>query len=293
MSSMIKRGPDPTREARGSKQKTENDILAAQGAFGSYRDGAMISAGKMQSAAVFADQCTTRQRTEQRIMSNMELTTIGEGLPLALVTAVQMWADARTDASSSRRKDLIRDKTSAVGDFFSFTGKPPGEVTEIDVKLWQASLEGRGLATRTVYARISRLSSFYRWAMQNPAMAEKIHRKPVSMARPKAPKPYQSESCKSLDDDQVRALMSVVEGKTEFDIVGRRDYCILLWLFTSGWRSSEVLGLKWSDVQINGSGMVVNTQRKGGDYERAEVNTPGPREMGGRRTRPREMTPLV
>jgi hypothetical protein len=49
----------------------------------------------------------------------MELTTVSEGLPLALVNTNQLWADARTDASSSRRKDMIRDKTGSVGALFS------------------------------------------------------------------------------------------------------------------------------------------------------------------------------
>lgn len=135
-------------------------------------------------------------------MKNMGLTTTGDALPLALVTAIQLWADARTDASSSRRRDLIRDKESAVSDFFRFTGKPPGDITEIDVKLWQAELEGRGLSSSTVYARISRVSSFFEWARQDAALAEKLPRNPCELARPKAPKPYQSESCKSLDDEQ-------------------------------------------------------------------------------------------
>jgi hypothetical protein len=60
-------------------------------------------------------------------MESTELITTGDepvaasnrlGLPLALVTTIQLWADARTDSSSSRRRDLIRQKTSAVGAFF-------------------------------------------------------------------------------------------------------------------------------------------------------------------------------
>jgi hypothetical protein len=51
-------------------------------------------------------------------MSNTEVTTISEGLPLALVTTIQLWADARTDDTSSRRRDLIRDNVMAVAAFF-------------------------------------------------------------------------------------------------------------------------------------------------------------------------------
>jgi hypothetical protein len=55
---------------------------------------------------------------EQKTVSKMELTTTSEGVPLGLVTAIQLWADARTDASSARRRDLIRDKISTLGAFF-------------------------------------------------------------------------------------------------------------------------------------------------------------------------------
>jgi hypothetical protein len=48
----------------------------------------------------------------------MELTNTGEGLPLALVTAIQLWVDARTEASSVRRRNLIRDEISALGACF-------------------------------------------------------------------------------------------------------------------------------------------------------------------------------
>jgi len=106
---------------------------------------------------------------------------------MALQNAIALWADARTDPESARRRDLLRDKTKAVRDFFAYTDKHPAQVTALDVKAWQAELESRSLSAAIVYARLSRVSSFYEWAMSDPDLCQEIPRNPVHLARPKAP----------------------------------------------------------------------------------------------------------
>src|SRR5436853_1728224 len=108
----------------------------------------------------------------------------------ALQNAIALWADATTDASSSRRADLLRDKRRAITDFFAFAGKHPAEVRPSDVKAWQTALEASRLKPATVYWKISRLSSFYTWVMAAPELQEVIRDNPVRLARPKAPKAY-------------------------------------------------------------------------------------------------------
>ena len=115
----------------------------------------------------------------------------------SLGSVVSLWADHVTDPSSPRRLDLLRDKMNAVLDFFSFINKMPNRVTPIDVKLWQAALEDQGLATATVYARISRVSSFYTWAIENGQAQQNS----VNPAWAKASQSYPTEKMQSLDDD--------------------------------------------------------------------------------------------
>lgn len=201
-------------------------------------------------------------------MNERTLTTQAAG---ALANAVALWADARTDPASARRLDLLRDKQRAVGGFFQWVGKPPDQVSPLDVKSWQAELEARGLAHSTTYCMVSRVSSFYRWAMSDPDLAERIKRKPVDLARPKAPRAYQSESCKSLDDDEAQALLGVVRGKAQFDVVGKRDYALLLLYLGVGLRRCEVLQLRWGDVRLNGT-LTLTTRVKGGERLTLEVN---------------------
>ena len=192
----------------------------------------------------------------------------------AMSAAIAAWADATTDASSRRRKDLLRDKVRALADFFEFVGTGPDQVTSIDVKEWQLELEQRQLSPSTVYGMISRISSFYTWAAKDPRMAEQLPRNPVELARPKAPKSYQSESTKALDDGQVLALLAEVRARADSgSIVGKRDYALLLHYLLTGRRRAEVLGLRWGDLKTNGV-MVVTYRVKGGELDTRIVRDP-------------------
>ncbi len=197
-----------------------------------------------------------------------------EILPSGLVNAVDLWAIARTDAESARRADLVRDKTNAVLSFFGHCGKAPAEVNAIDIATWQASLEGRGLAPVTIYAMVSRVSSFYTWAMGDPSLAEHIHTNPVTLARPKAPKAYQGESVKAFDDGEAIALLATVKAAADAgDIIAKRDHTLLLFYFSTGMRRSEVIRLTWGNVKINGT-VTITGKVKGGDILTRTIKDP-------------------
>lgn len=198
-------------------------------------------------------------------------TTLATQAP-ALAGAILAWADATTDPASRRRDDLKRDKTHAVTGFFEWAGKAPQEVTPLDVKTWQAELESQGKAPATVYAMISRISSFYEWAMGDPSLRAVLRSNPVTLARPKAPKAYQSESTQALDDSQAGALLGVVKAKAASgDLVGKRDYALLLFYLLTGMRRAEIINLRWGDLKING-GLVITAKVKGGERINRELN---------------------
>jgi integrase len=199
-----------------------------------------------------------------------------------LLAAETLEAAGATDsgglASSHCRRDLLRAKQQAAADFFSHCGKLPGEVVPGDVEAWRKFLEDRGFKPATVYARLSRLSSFYEWAMRDPQLAGLIEKNPVRLARPKAPKAYQTESVKSLDDEQVSGLLAQVrERAAAGDVVGKRDYSLLLFV-TTGMRRQEVIGLRGSDVELRKDDLVIRCRVKGGDYVARSVEEPLVRE---------------
>jgi site-specific recombinase XerD len=197
----------------------------------------------------------------------------GRTVDPAIRNAVHLWAAATTNAESACRNDLLRSKRQAVSSFFVHAGKHPGEVTALDVQSWRDALEAKGFKPATVYARISRLSSFYAWMMRDPALGRLINGNPARNARPKCPKPYQTESSKALDDEQMSTLMRVVMERAALgEIVCKRDYALLLFFITTGMRRQEVIGLRGSDIELRKDDLVVRCRVKGGDFIGRAVN---------------------
>lgn len=193
----------------------------------------------------------------------------------ALRNAVNLWAEQNTRPETLARSEKLRDKVSAVTSFFDFAGKHPGEVAPEDVSRWRAEMERRGLKPATVYARISRVSAFYRWLMNDPRLSRFIRSNPAAQARPRYPRPYQSESTKALSDDEMNALLAVVRRLAESgSVVGRRDYALLLFYFLTGLRRSEVIGLRGRDLEVKDGTLVIKYRRKGGKFTARELSDP-------------------
>lgn len=194
----------------------------------------------------------------------------------ALRSAIALWSDSTTDAASARRRDLVRDKTRAVEAFFAFSGKRPTEVTALDVKRWQRELERRRLTPASVYSKVSKLSSFYTWAIAKTPLRKVMQDNPVRLARPKAPPAYRSESTRALDDDQARALVVTIGRHATMDgaLAAKRDYALLLFYMLTGMRRAEVIGLRGKDVRFKGGVLVVRSTVKGGDFVAREVRDP-------------------
>jgi site-specific recombinase XerC len=103
---------------------------------------------------------------------------------VALRTAVALWAERNTRPETLARAEKLRDNISAVTSFFDFVGKHPGEVTPEDISRWPAEMERRGLKPATVYARVSRVSAFYRWLMSDPQLSRFIRANPAALPTP-------------------------------------------------------------------------------------------------------------
>jgi integrase/recombinase XerD len=189
----------------------------------------------------------------------------------ALNGAIQFWAESSTSAGD-RYKDLVRDKRAAVENFFRLSGKHPAEIKPRDVREWREAMEDRRLKANTVYAQISRLSSFYRWAMKDPVLSRHIKTNPALLARPKRPHPYQTGSTKSLTDEEMNRLLVAVKSKAEAgSVVAKRDYALLLLYFLTGLRRNELISLRGTDVELKQGGLILKYRRKGGKYGAREV----------------------
>jgi integrase len=186
-----------------------------------------------------------------------------------------LWAERNTRPETLSRQEKLKDKISAVASFFDFAEKLTGEVTPEDVSRWRAELEGRGLKPATVYARVSRVSAFFRWLMSDPQLSAFIRSNPAAQARPRYPRPYQSESTKALTDEEMNSLLGAVRRLADsVSVVGKRDYALLLFYFLTGLRRSEVIGLRGKDLDIKEGALVIKYRRKGGKFSAREVADP-------------------
>jgi site-specific recombinase XerD len=194
-------------------------------------------------------------------------------LQVALCGAVSLWASATT-SESERRADLLRDKQRIIFRFFRHAGKLPSEVEPANVQGWLRDLQEKGISAGTCYQHACLLSSFYSWAMRDPEVGRHVRRNPARLARPKAPKPYQTESVKALSDEEVGALVSAVRRRAQAgNIVGKRDYALLLLYLATGLRRNEAIVLRGKDVHV-GEMLVLEYRAKGGDYRSREVREP-------------------
>ncbi|HEX8500012.1 MAG TPA: tyrosine-type recombinase/integrase [Pyrinomonadaceae bacterium] len=197
----------------------------------------------------------------------------------ALRNAVGLWAERNTSSETLARAEKLKDKVTAVTSFFNFAAKHPADVTPGDVSRWREAMEARGLKPATVYARISRVSAFYRWLMEDPQLSRFIRHNPASQARPRHPRPYQSEATKALSDDEMNALLAVVRRLADSgSVVGKRDYALLLFYFLTGLRRSEVIGLRGKDLESKEGTLIIKYRRKGGKFTAREVSNPAARD---------------
>src|ERR1700761_4107022 len=119
------------------------------------------------------------------------LIPLREDVGVALRHALRLWAEASTAPSTERREELQGYKQRVVSSFFAFAGKTLGEISALDVEAWRdwlarAKPEGLGVRANTVYARVCFLSSFFEWALREPALRELINNNPARLALPKA-----------------------------------------------------------------------------------------------------------
>lgn len=202
------------------------------------------------------------------------LLTVNDRRAVALRTAIELWASTSTGATTRKRDELLHKKRRAVQNFFDEIAKDPGDMTPLDVRDWCGRMkreDGKSPSAATVYARVSFLSSFYAWAQRELG----VRSNPALLARPKAPKPYQTESTKSWSDAELHKITSTIGGyATTGNLVAKRDLALLLMFTSTGLRREEVIALRGRDVQVTEEGVMIGGRVKGGRYRAREVRDP-------------------
>ncbi|MFT5430978.1 MAG: integrase/recombinase XerD [Myxococcota bacterium] len=148
-------------------------------------------------------------------------------------------------------------------------GKAPAtlKLTDLDAGVITAFLQhletDRGNSIRTRNVRLAAIHAFYHYsAFEEPAHAAVIQR---VLAIPQ--KRAEKKLVEFLHRDEVEAMLAAPNPDTR---LGRRDHAILLVAAQTGLRVSELIGLSWADLQLDGAGAHVRCVGKG----RKERSTP-------------------
>ena len=206
--------------------------------------------------------------TNETVAAEQTALTVQNQRDVALRTAIQVWASASTSTATRRRDELIRKKSRVVQNFFGEVGCDPGQVSPADVQEWCDRMRRDGRSPATIYTRVSFLSSFYAWAQRELG----IRTNPALLARPRAPKPYQTEATKSWTDEELHRITSVISSRAAGgSLVAKRDLALLLMYTSTGLRREEVIGFRGRDVQITEEGLIIGGRVKGGRYRAREV----------------------
>jgi integrase/recombinase XerD len=77
-----------------------------------------------------------------------------------------------------------------------------------------------------------------------------------------------------MSDDEVQSLVIAVRQRAlSGNVVGKRDYALLLMYLATGLRRSEVISLRGKDVNLDET-LILAYRAKGGDYRSREVREP-------------------
>jgi integrase len=177
------------------------------------------------------------------------------------------WNQARHTWLSGKGRNTAKAYRYAWRGFLAWAGVPPWEVTRELAVGWVEHLAAAGLAARSISLKVSALASFYDFVSSAPlegdgrgAVLWPVERgNPfVGVARPPR-SPYRS--VRPLSPGEVRAVLAAINTGC---LTGARDYALLLTPLLTGRRVSEVLGMRWGDLEPMGEGGYVFTYRDRG-----------------------------
>jgi len=134
------------------------------------------------------------------------------------------------------RRDLAALAAFAAGEGADVVALQPPQL-----RAFVAAEHRRGLSPKSLQRRLSACRSFYRWLLKHGRIAAS----PAEGVRgPKAPRKLPQV----LDPDEAKAL---VEVPTDAPL-GLRDRALLELFYSSGLRLSELCGLRWRDLELDG-----------------------------------------
>lgn len=206
----------------------------------------------------------------------------GTQLWMAWIDAYHHWLEAKR-----RRNDTgstAGNYETAWKQFFRWAQARPWEVTPQMAERWAAFLGREGkevldrktglvirrepLAKTTFNLKLAALSDFYTFVQKKYDLWPADRRNPFDVVDRAKVKPYGKAVYPT--PDEAKSILAAVNTEC---LTGKRDFALLYSIMVTCRRSSEVLNLKWGDLQtVKGGDYVFSYRYKGGDERKAVLN---------------------
>lgn len=194
------------------------------------------------------------------------------------------WERARAawlTASAARSVHTARSYARAIDDFAGYVRDyfsiPLWLVETAHARAWQEHLTSEGKSQATVAQRMAAGSSFYEFVVAERHLINGVESSIFCdrRGRPRSnpfrgnverPRHRRYGDSRPLAPEVVEKTMRHIDVET---LTGARDYALLLTFLYTGWRSGEVLGMRWGDIQPHpgGPGWICRWRGKGGKEE--------------------------
>lgn len=138
------------------------------------------------------------------------------------------------------------------------------EADHSHVRAWQALLRSEGLAETTVNHQLSCVSSFYSFVINEKRMVNGVEvdlfvdrlgrarQNPFKVGNLQRGRAAAYERARPLTVGEYDKLLTYLEGQ-QHTVAGARNYALILTYLHTGWRSAELLRMRWGDVRPNRS----------------------------------------
>jgi len=191
------------------------------------------------------------------------------------------WEGARAAWLESKRRrsggmNTVKTYASAFKQFFEWSGVAPWQVSPVLAQNWVTSLAENELAETSINLKLAALSSFYEFVQRRytarTADGREVtlwpadRRNPFDAVERAKVSPYGRAQFPTTDE--CKAILDAIH--TEASTRGKRDFALLFTLLVTCRRSSEVLNIRWGDIQELGDGNYSFAYRyKGGDRRKS------------------------
>jgi site-specific recombinase XerD len=145
----------------------------------------------------------------------------------------------RAEGRAERTRQSYWEGVSQFGTFLRDSGRSDdiAAISRGDVESFLVRLREEGKSPATVSNRFRSLARFFGWAVDEGELGES----PTAKMRPPA---IPEQPVKQVTDDEVRALLRTCSSPTYDD---RRDAALIIIMYDSGLRRSEILALRYPD----------------------------------------------